>query len=319
MMSWATNIQKALSKIELASTSKVYTPFTLFCVFFAIYFNSEVLGQVFLSGKWEIQKEGLKTIGSKGSSEWFYFLFRVFSYGAVATLLYGLAQAISGSFWLLTTKLNIGLACLLDRTGYVSVEVESDLKKRLAEQMGKEKHLYEELEEYSGWSPTNIKELEGKVESLKKQKNDTHQKILRLESEIKDVTQNNEDGERSLKRAQVIGSYYRGLSAATTDFYRSKEKGIDHISGYSPIVNGSLIDIENKASRILENSKLGAFSLNLVDQPVAGGYVLAMLSLSGLIRVALDDIDESLTIKYEPYEGSKDGIQNFLYDDNILF
>jgi hypothetical protein len=43
------NLRESLDSSGVTNPSKLYTPFTLFCIYFAIYFKAEILGRIFLA------------------------------------------------------------------------------------------------------------------------------------------------------------------------------------------------------------------------------------------------------------------------------
>ncbi len=141
------------------NSSKLYTPFTLFCIFFSIYFNADLLGQVFLSGKWQIQEPALKAIANRSLLDWFCFVCEVVAYSLGMILIYGLTQAIAAFLWGLSDWANTSLSAVSNKSKYVA---KTDFEKVVSdsnELRRKERELYTRIASYHTWKPEDIDKL----------------------------------------------------------------------------------------------------------------------------------------------------------------
>lgn len=153
-------IRKQLDSVEATNASKLYTPFTLFCMFFAVYFNADILGSIFLSSKWEVKSAALSLLANRGWGEWLAFSLKVISYSIGLMVLYGLAQACAAFIWGISNWANIWLSSISNRTAYVSkvdyhkaLEQSDTLRKN-------EKLLYARIAEYHQWAPEDLTRLQ---------------------------------------------------------------------------------------------------------------------------------------------------------------
>lgn len=165
------SIKNTLNESNLTSPSKLYTPFTLFAVYFAIYFKAEILGQIFLSDNWDITAQALAKLGDPGPLEWFIFASKVAGYSIGMLVLYGVAQFLAVGIWALSNRLNTRINAELHRGKYVATSILEKAEERIEELRSDNRKLYTELATYHTWKPEDIsrlkEELEYKNESLK--------------------------------------------------------------------------------------------------------------------------------------------------------
>lgn len=166
-MSIVNNIRDYLDKIGLTDSSKTYTPFTLLSIFFAIYFNAEILGKIFLSGDWSIIQEGLSDISKRNLSAWVNFTSKVFFYAVVVTFLLGLFQTTSAFFRTITSVINIQISRIFDKINFVRKTEILEVDKKLREAISREKILEDKIISYHEWTPERIKSLSDENKSLK--------------------------------------------------------------------------------------------------------------------------------------------------------
>jgi hypothetical protein len=113
------NIKNAAQSILSTEASKIYTPFSLFCLFFAIYFNATSLGKIFIASEWVHVSEGLAAISDKNWEQWLHQVSKITGYAISLTLIYGLGHLISALVWGALNYGNKSIAVCLDRHRFV--------------------------------------------------------------------------------------------------------------------------------------------------------------------------------------------------------
>ena len=183
-------IRKQLDSVEATNASKIYTPFTLFCIFFAIYFNADILGSIFLSTKWETKSAALKLLADRSWDIWFLFSFRVISYSLGMLILYGLAQAGAAFVWGLSNWANTALSAYANRSKFIAKSEFENVLQEANTLRQHEKELYEKIGEYHNWKPKDIDRLNSELASSKdsygallSKRNENEDKLLKLKRE----------------------------------------------------------------------------------------------------------------------------------------
>lgn len=202
-------IRKQLDSVEATNASKIYTPFTLFCIFFAIYFNADILGSIFLSDKWAIKSAALKTLTDRSWDIWFGFAFRVISYSLGMMVLYGLAQAGAAFVWGVSNWINSGIAKFINSHGYIKRELYNEISNNLRNQVKDYESLYDSIKDRQSWSPSvwveqddTIKTLKDQVSNYLKKNNDLEADNLIQTKELSNLT---EERAKELERLIILG------------------------------------------------------------------------------------------------------------------
>ena len=197
-------IREQLDSVEATNASKIYTPFTLFCIFFAVYFNADILGSIFLSTKWEIKSAALKTLTDRSWDIWFGFALRVISYSLGMMVLYGLAQAGAAFVWGVSSWANITLSAAANRSKYIEKRVYDDLLEEAHEVKREKMDFFERLREFGNHKPNDIDELENQVSELTKsvneQQDDIESKKIHIEGLEKKMIHAESNHKESFKK-----------------------------------------------------------------------------------------------------------------------
>ena len=190
-------VKNTLNESNLTNPSKLYTPFTLFAVYFAIYFKAELLGQIFLSDNWNITAQALARLGDPGPREWFIFASKVAAYSIGMLVLYGIAQFLAVGIWALSNRLNTRVNAELHRGKYVAASVLEEAEKKVEELRSDNRKLYTELASYHQWKPEDILRLEQDIDN---QKISLEKDILKLKTKIKTLSDNERKYEDRINR-----------------------------------------------------------------------------------------------------------------------
>lgn len=153
-------IKEKLDSVGATTPSKLYTPFTLFCIFFSIYFNADHLGQIFLSNNWEIQKTALQVLADRSFTRWLIFVCEVVGYSLGMIFIYGIAQAIAAMLWGWADWANTSLSAMSNRSKYVAKEEFEKVVADSNELRRKERELYTRIASYHTWKPEDIDDLQ---------------------------------------------------------------------------------------------------------------------------------------------------------------
>lgn len=153
-------IKEKLDAVGATNPSKLYTPFTLFCIFFSIYLNADLLGQIFLSGQWVIQEPALKIMANRTPEERFMFVGKVVAYSLGMILIYGLTQAVAAFIWGLADWVNTSLSAMSNRSKYIAKEEFEKVVADSNELRRKERELYTRIAGYHTWKPEDIDDLQ---------------------------------------------------------------------------------------------------------------------------------------------------------------
>ncbi len=158
-MPFQEKVKELLDVSGVTEPSKLYTPFTLFCILFAIYFNADTLGTIFLQDDWTKIEPKLTTLVKRDIFDWASFIFKVFSYSLGLTILYGVFQVLSASIWGASNNMNIWVSRLLNKHSYVNRELYEEALKKTEQTQGDMFDLHKRLDEYKGYAPEDHKEL----------------------------------------------------------------------------------------------------------------------------------------------------------------
>lgn len=186
-----------LDSVGVTNPSKLYTPFTLFCIFFSIYLNADLLGQIFLSGMWEVQEPALKAMANRLPTEWFMFIGKVVAYSLVMILIYGLTQALAAFLWGIADWANTSLSAMSNKSKYVSKEEFEKVVADSNELRRKERELYSRIASYHTWKPEDIdllsnqlKEAQDSYSSMSAKNSENEAKADSLNQELQQVNTN---------------------------------------------------------------------------------------------------------------------------------
>lgn len=177
------NLRKSLDSSGVTSPSKLYTPFTLFCVYFAIYFKAEILGRIFLASDWKIIHSALIDLSSPSAIEWFTFASKVAAYSLGMILLYGLAQAGAVFIWGLSNRLNTWISAKAEAGKYVSRANFEKIQEKMENLRLDNRKLYSELASYHTWKPEDIERLEAEIKVKSNLISNYEKEISRNETE----------------------------------------------------------------------------------------------------------------------------------------
>ncbi len=202
-------IRKQLDSVEATNASKIYTPFTLFCIFFALYFNADILGSIFLSNKWEIKSVALKSLANRDWIEWLLFSLRVISYSIGLMVLYGLAQAGAAFVWGSSNWANSSIAKLIDSNGYIKRELYNDISNKLRVQIKDYETLYDSIKDRQSWSPSVWVEQDETIKTLRDQTSNYLNKNNDLEADnlilTKELSNLKEERTKELEKLVILG------------------------------------------------------------------------------------------------------------------
>ncbi|WP_300426288.1 hypothetical protein [uncultured Thalassolituus sp.] len=190
------SIKKTLNESNLTNPSKLYTPFTLFVVFFSIYFKAETLGQIFLSNDWKTIELALKSLYDPGPWRWFAFAVKVISYSLGMLALYGLAQVAAVLIWSTSNWLHIRIAAIFEKLRYKSNKEYEEMESKYIESKEVIRGLHEKLNKFRDWTPQDYAKLEENFEALtnineklKKDSNNESERSKQLQRSFDDLTQ----------------------------------------------------------------------------------------------------------------------------------
>lgn len=180
-------VKNTLNESNLTNPSKLYTPFTLFAVYFAIYFKADILGRIFLSDDWAVTQKALADLKNPGLIEWFTFAGEVTVYSLLMLFLYGIAQAIAVSIWATSNRINTKINSKLSRGEYISTWLYEDAEKQIEELRHDNKKLYAELASYHTWKPEDITRLENTLKEEITLKNSAMKNFDSISQENKEI------------------------------------------------------------------------------------------------------------------------------------
>jgi hypothetical protein len=221
-----------LDSVGATNPSKLYTPFTLFCIFFSIYLNADILGQIFLSGKWQIQEPALTAIANRPSSEWFFFVVKVLSYSLSMVFIYGLTQAMAAFIWGLADWTNTSLSVVSNKSKYVAKKDYESVVANSNELRRKERELYTRIASYHTWKPEDIdklnddlKEIQNELHIISKQYEESRaenvdfkEKLQSSAKEILNLTKTIQLNDEQLLNANKESSFFNGYTKALAVF-----------------------------------------------------------------------------------------------------
>ena len=293
-----------LDELEVTNTSKMYTPFTLFCIYFAIYFNADTLGQIFLSNDWKVVESALDTLVGRTWQEWFSFVLKVVGYSLGMLTIYGAGQALAAFVWGLANWANTNVSVISNRSKYIA-KADFDIASEKIENLrSNEKKLYQQLSEYHTWKPEDIGRLENELAGMKDSYAASLDKLKEMDSKLKEGNskfnslleelKSNQKKERTLEHVLQITSnvrnFYKGLyrfeneflsryKINSQDYFRTKK----FVEEYS--LSEVLISIENL-------NKHGDISASGVNEKY--GLAIALLSSIGAIDYEIVNDSDSL-------------------------
>lgn len=229
-------IRKQLDSVEATNASKIYTPFTLFCMFFAVYFNADILGSIFLSNKWEIKLAGLKLLANREWIAWFWFSLKVVGYSISLMVLYGLAQASAAFIWGVSNWANTTLSAYANRSNYTAKSEYENVLGELNTARINEKEIYDRLGAYHTWKPSDISRLQndlsevgGHLETCKLENEALNQSKASLDVVVNQITEEN----KSLK---VDVNSFVEKSKALEKIQHYRDNIFDFLNGFEEAV-----------------------------------------------------------------------------------
>ncbi len=113
----------------ITDKSKIYTPFTAFCFFFAIYYNLDGLVQLFSGTSLKEKLGGVKLLTEHKGVEWLAYLSAVIGSALGMTAVYAFGQVASAGLWSLGNWANAEISYLANKPKYVLVNEHSKLNK----------------------------------------------------------------------------------------------------------------------------------------------------------------------------------------------
>lgn len=239
-------VRQQLDSVEATNASKIYTPFTLFCVFFAIYFNADILGSIFLSDNWAVKSAALESLADRSWDVWFYFAFRVICYSLGMMIFYGLAQAGAAFVWGMANWANTALSSFANRSKFIAKSEFDRVSQEANTLRQHEKELYSKIAEYHTWEPEDINRLSSDLASSQESYSNTLQKLELSERTV-----------RSLKNDINVASSENDIFASErSNFLGQIKKDADIISffnGYTAFLNEQLFEIYKGADFLSEN------------------------------------------------------------------
>jgi len=304
-------VKNTLNESNLTTPSKLYTPFTLFAVYFAIYFKAELLGQIFLSDNWDITAQALARLGDPGPREWFIFASKVAAYSIGMLVLYGVAQFLAVGIWALSNRLNTRVNAELHRGKYVAASILEKAEKRIEELRSDNRKLYTELATYHTWKPEDIsrlkEELENKTESVK----NTLEKLNSAEEKVENLRELHQSTSNDLTAAL---SDLEAKKTERSDF-ESSNRTIFELYNYTRSIRSyqntvtqeeitSLFDDKNIFNHIAEiisgsSRKVIKFNSEETDLGYALGLIASTTSMIEEITLRDDGIGIAVISKNE--------------------
>lgn len=243
------SLKDKLDSVGATNPSKLYTPFTLFCIFFSIYLNADLLGQIFLSGKWEVQEPALKAMANRPPLDWFIFIGKVVAYSLGMIFIYGLTQAVSAFLWGLADWANTSLSSISNQSKYVAKSELEKIESEVNVLRLNEKKLYTRIGLYHKWRPEDIDRLNGDLEHSRDSYSKLHAEKVQLVSDYDFLrSASTEDAKEKEKLSRGIeklenqlantlnnAAFFRGHSQVYTFLHKELPEPVTH-SG----INGEL-------------------------------------------------------------------------------
>lgn len=195
------SIKNTLNESNLTNPSKLYTPFTLFAVYFAIYFKADILGRIFLSDDWAVTEKALAELKNPGAIEWFSFAAEVAAYSIGMLILYGVSQFLAVGIWALSNRLNTRINAELHRGKFVATSILEKAEERIEELRSDNRKLYTELATYHTWKPEDISRLKEELENKHESLRHTLEKLNSAEEKIEELNKSNEGISNNLTTA----------------------------------------------------------------------------------------------------------------------
>jgi hypothetical protein len=261
------NLRESLDSSGVTNPSKLYTPFTLFCIYFAIYFKAEILGRIFLASDWQIIHSALTDLSSPSAIEWFTFASKVAAYSLGMILLYGLAQVGAVLIWGLSNRLNTWIGAKAEIGEYVSRSELRSAERKLFDLYERERELTKRIDSYHDWTPERIRELSDTKNSLEiKLKEEISKKEL-LEDNFRNLSTSNDAISNELTHTRQSLSQEKNrikdleikikIATAQLNFEKGLNKA-NNLLSKSPSLR--IDNLEN----ILNNLKIKDFFIDLV-------------------------------------------------------
>jgi hypothetical protein len=288
-------VKNTLDESKLTNPSKLYTPFTLFAIFFSIYLKADILGEIFLSKNWDITQQALDSITQATTLNWFTFATTVAMYSLGMIAIYGIAQLIAVIFWSFFTLVNTSIAQAFNNHGYIAKSEYNRVTSELIEEQKHSRFLEKELNNHVKYTPETHKDLLKKheelvsarskdietIESLRKENIEKDNKIEMINSETKSLSDK--------------ANYHRELNFITSGFFKAKKEIESSERSNTKIDYNHLISkgsIENELKDIFHKGKTDFNFLS--TRPNNLGYTLGILHHLNIIKVSLTFEDELL-------------------------
>jgi len=107
------------TKDLLQNKGKIYTPFSLFCAFFAIYFHAKPLIYIFFAENLSDRITGIDQLITADPVQWIKHISIVIAFSLALTIVYGAGQAISAIIWGTFNKVNKYISYALEKSKFV--------------------------------------------------------------------------------------------------------------------------------------------------------------------------------------------------------
>lgn len=309
------SIRKQLDSVEATNASKIYTPFTLFCIFFAIYFNADILGSIFLSDKWAIKSAALKTLTDRSWDIWFGFAFKVISYSLGMMVMYGLAQAGAAFVWGVSNWINSGIAKFINSHGYIKRELYNEISNNLRNQVKDYESLYDSIKDRQSWSPSVWVEQDETIKTLKEQASNYLKKNIDSEADIlmitKEISNVKDARAKDLSKLMALG-FLSGQSDAQSTLMSKHMEKINLIDLNSTPSSDNerdpfeklliVIDANNSWQELLSKST-NKEQVRLTEFDYSMGALGTLLQLLKMaeVRVLINQEESSVIITYTKY------------------
>ncbi len=232
----------------ITDKSKIYTPFTFLCVFFAIYYNSEPLLKVWLEPDLNDKIAALKLMTEVDAGLWLMNLSNVIFSALGMTAVYAIGQVASAGLWSLGNWANAWISYIANRPKYKLIDDYNVIVNAHDEHVETIKSQKGSIAQYAADIGQRDEELAGFSEKFEKQGTENS-------TEKAGIIQINEHLRR---RLTFIHDYYSYIGTLK----RSNESEQNTM-----IVNENLVDYAlNMSSKIsLQVSKKSIKTYNIAD------------------------------------------------------
>ena len=205
-VAWQQNLKDIFDNAGVTDKSKIYTPFTTFCVFFALYYNSDTLLHIWLETDLDKKSSALKVMTESGLWAWLGYLSKVVLSALGMTTVYAFGQAIAAGLWSFGHRLNVVLSVMADDKKYKLKTEYDELEVRLEKARSDVEYLKNKVE-------NTLKQFDSQGVQYKRKADDDYKLIEKLHN---DFSQFKEGGAANEARLQFIHSYIESIARYKT-------------------------------------------------------------------------------------------------------